>query len=286
MLELAFEKEVVKTLTTGSNQWVERKDLYGATPDQLWANFRDKLNNNNYAKLQGHPLTDTEFNQVKRAIEFPTPYEAAKLLAAENGSKFPQLRFAGFADAWEQRKLSDFSKTTYGGGTPKTAVTEYWDGNIPWIQSSNLTVDDVQEVNLDKFITDNAIKNSAAKLIPANSIAIVTRVGVGKLTLMKQEFATSQDFLSLSELHVDEQFGLYSIYKLLQKELNNIQGTSIKGMTKADLLTKDIMIPVEKDEQIKIGSFFKQLDHLITLHQRKLEKLQELKKGYLQKMFC
>lgn len=207
-------------------------------------------------------------------------------LFPKNGSKFPQLRFAGFADAWEQRKLSDFSKTTYGGGTPKTAVTEYWDGNIPWIQSSNLTVDDVQEVNLDKFITDDAIKNSAAKLIPANSIAIVTRVGVGKLTLMKQEFATSQDFLSLSELHVDEQFGLYSIYKLLQKELNNIQGTSIKGMTKADLLTKDIMIPVEKDEQIKIGSFFKQLDHLITLHQRKLEKLQELKKGYLQKMFC
>ena len=43
MLELSFEKEVVKTLTTGSNQWVERKDLYGATPDQLWANFRDKL---------------------------------------------------------------------------------------------------------------------------------------------------------------------------------------------------------------------------------------------------
>ncbi|MCF6164420.1 restriction endonuclease subunit S, partial [Furfurilactobacillus milii] len=207
-------------------------------------------------------------------------------LFPENGSKFPQLRFAGFADAWKQRKLSDFSKTTYGGGTPKTAVTEYWDGNIPWIQSSNLTVDDVQEVNLDKFITDDAIKNSAAKLIPANSIAIVTRVGVGKLTLMKQEFATSQDFLSLSELHVDEQFGLYSIYKLLQKELNNIQGTSIKGMTKADLLTKDIMIPVEKDEQIKIGSFFKQLDHLITLHQRKLKKLQELKKGYLQKMFC
>ena len=85
MLELSFEKEVVKTLTTGSNQWVERKDLYGATPDQLWANFRDKLNNNNYAKLQGHPLTDTEFNQVKRAIEVRTPYEAAKLLAAENG---------------------------------------------------------------------------------------------------------------------------------------------------------------------------------------------------------
>lgn len=145
--------------------------------------------------------------------------------------KVPELRFKGFTDEWEERKVSDFSKTTYGGETPKTAVVEYRDGNIPWNQSSNLTVDDVQDVNLDKFITDDAIKNSSAKLIPANSIAIVTRVGVGKLTFMKQEFATSQDFLSLSDLQVDEQFGLYSIYKLLKKELNNIQGTSIKGMT-------------------------------------------------------
>uniref|UniRef100_UPI002592EBAB restriction endonuclease subunit S n=1 Tax=uncultured Enterococcus sp. TaxID=167972 RepID=UPI002592EBAB len=185
----------------------------------------------------------------------------------KNGEKIPEIRFAGFNDDWEDRKVSDFSKTTYGGGTPKTAVAEYWDGNIPWIQSSNLTVDDVQDVNLDKFITDDAIKNSAAKLIPANSIAIVTRVGVGKLTLMKQEFATSQDFLSLSDLQVDEQFGLYSIYKLLKKELNNIQGTSIKGMTKADLLTKDIMIPTEKNEQAKVGAFFQNLDNTITLHQ-------------------
>ena len=203
----------------------------------------------------------------------------------KNGEKIPEIRFAGFNDDWEDRKVSDFSKTTYGGGTPKTAVAEYWDGNIPWIQSSNLTVDDVQDVNLDKFITDDAIKNSAAKLIPANSIAIVTRVGVGKLTLMKQEFATSQDFLSLSDLQVDEQFGLYSIYKLLKKELNNIQGTSIKGMTKADLLTKDIMIPTEKNEQAKVGAFFQNLDNTITLHQRKIDELKSMKKSMLQKMF-
>jgi type I restriction enzyme R subunit len=83
--ELDFEKEVVETLTTGKNQWVERKDLYMATPDKLWANLRDKINNNNYAKLHGNPLTENEFNQIKRAIEVPNPYQAAKLLAAENG---------------------------------------------------------------------------------------------------------------------------------------------------------------------------------------------------------
>ena len=122
MLELSFEKEVVKTLTTGSNQWVERKDRYGTTPDQLWANFRDKLNNNNYAKLQGYPLTDTEFNQVKRAIEVRTPYEAAKLLATENGigkhgakgrqkisnGNFRKLHLIGFDSCFKNRLFCKF----------------------------------------------------------------------------------------------------------------------------------------------------------------------------------
>ena len=85
MQESDFEKQVVETLTTGKNQWIERKDLYMATPEKLWANLRDKINNNNFANLQGIPLTDKELNQVMRAIEVPTPYQAAKLLAAENG---------------------------------------------------------------------------------------------------------------------------------------------------------------------------------------------------------
>ncbi|WP_394535718.1 restriction endonuclease subunit S [Lactococcus lactis] len=110
-----------------------------------------------------------------------------------------------------------------------------------------------------KFITEDAVKNSATKLIPANSIAIVTRVGVGKLAFMPYEFASSQDFLSLSNLQVDCNFGMYSIYKMLQREQNNIQGTSIKGITKADLLDKETFVPIKVEEQQKIGSFFKQL---------------------------
>ena len=203
----------------------------------------------------------------------------------KNGAKIPELRFAGFADDWEQRKLGDLSQDTIGGGTPKTSVTEYWNGEIPWIQSSDLANDKLYGVLPKKFITEDAVKNSATKLIPANSIAIVTRVGVGKLAFMPYEFASSQDFLSLSNLKVDCNFGMYSIYKMLQRELNNIQGTSIKGITKADLLDKETFVPIKVEEQQKIGSFFKQLDDTIALHQRKLDLLKELKKGYLQKMF-
>ena len=203
----------------------------------------------------------------------------------KNGEKVPELRFAGFADDWEERKLGELSQDTFGGGTPKTSVTEYWNGEIPWIQSSDLSSDHLFGVLPKKHITENAVKNSATKLIPKNSIAIVTRVGVGKLAFMPYEFTSSQDFLSLSNLQVDCNFGMYSIYKMLQRELNNIQGTSIKGITKADLLDKEVIIPVEFEEQKKIGSFFKQLDDTIDLHQRKLDLLKEQKKGFLQKMF-
>ncbi|MCL0330080.1 type I restriction endonuclease subunit R [Apilactobacillus xinyiensis] len=86
MSELDFEKQIVKQLSIDSNQWTERKDLYGATPDDLWNNLREKLNQNNWAALKQQPLTDEEFSRVKRVISnVQTPYEAAKLLDSENG---------------------------------------------------------------------------------------------------------------------------------------------------------------------------------------------------------
>ncbi|MFS1052387.1 restriction endonuclease subunit S [Enterococcus casseliflavus] len=197
----------------------------------------------------------------------------------------PEIRFPGFTEDWEQRKVFEISKVTYGGGTPKTNTKEFWNGNIPWIQSSDLEINRLFNVSPKKKITNEAVKKSAAKIIPPNSIAIVTRVGVGKLALMPFEYATSQDFLSLSELQIDSYFGIFSLYSMLQKELKNIQGTSIKGMTKSDLLEKKVTIPKKCEEQQKIGTFFKQLDDTITLHQRKLDLLKETKKGFLQKMF-
>lgn len=203
----------------------------------------------------------------------------------KNKKKIPKLRFPGFTDEWEQRKLGRLAKETYGGGTPKTSIAQFWNGDIPWIQSSDLETNKLFNVSPKKKITAEAVQKSATKVIPSNSIAIVTRVGVGKLALMPFEYTTSQDFLSLSELQVDLYFGSYALYIMLQKELNYIQGTSIKGMTKSYLLEKKLVFPKNIEEQEKIGSFFKQLDDLITLHQRKLEDTKKLKQALLQKMF-
>lgn len=207
-------------------------------------------------------------------------------LFPKNGEYYPELRFPGFTDAWEQRKLDDIAKIKTGGGTPKTANPEYWSGNIPWIQSSDLVEGDIEHVNINKFINNNALKNSAAKLISRDSIALVTRVGVGKVAVINQDFTTSQDFLSLSDFDgSDIKFLAYQLYRLMQENAKVLQGTSIKGITKTELIEQSISIPSSSQEQNLISNVLSKIDSIITLHQRKLEHLQLQKKALLQQMF-
>ena len=203
----------------------------------------------------------------------------------KSGETVPEIRFPGFTAAWEQRRLSTISDKTFGGGTPKTSVEAYWNGTIPWIQSKDVNEDDVLSVIPQKRITEEAIANSATKLIPRNSIAIVTRVGVGKLAYMPFSYCTSQDFLSLSKLSINGMFATYAIYKMLQTAKHETQGTSIKGIPITEMLDKTIFVPYDTGEQETIGGFFKNIDQTITLHQRKVESLQKLKKSLLQHMF-
>lgn len=203
----------------------------------------------------------------------------------EGQKNVPKLRFKGYEDAWEQRKLGTIAESTYGGGTPKTTIEEYWDGGIPWIQSSDIQENQFFNIQVRKTISEGGLANSAAKLIPKNSIAIVTRVGVGKLGLIPFDFTTSQDFLSLSELNIDSHYAVYLLFKKLQFESKMVQGTSIKGITKEELLSKDLKISQSDLEQKYIGKFFRKIDNIITLHQRKYDALKSMKKTLLSKMF-
>lgn len=107
--------------------------------------------------------------------------------------------------------MGEIATNTYGGGTPRTDISEYWDGKISWIQSSDLTEGDVLNVRAKKHISEQAVNKSATRVIPANSIAVVTRVGVGKLAIIPYFYATSQDFLSLSSIKADIKFCVYAL---------------------------------------------------------------------------
>lgn len=227
--------------------------------------------------INQHQQKHDKLNNIKKAMlekMFPKP-----------GETVPEIRFKGFSGAWLNNSIGEICGSIFGGGTPSTREKSFWQGNIPWIQSSDIEDGNVSSVNAKKHITKIAVNMSATKLISGNSIAIVTRVGVGKLSLMKDKFATSQDFLSLSDLKVDAQFSAYAIWKQLQTEKEQVQGTSIKGITKEELLSKTINFPKSKLEQTAIGNYFQKLDTLINQHQQQITKLNNIKQACLNKMF-
>ena len=200
-------------------------------------------------------------------------------------NKLPNYRFNNFLDSWNIGKLSTIANEFQSGGTPSTKVMNYWNGKIPWIQSSDIQKDTLFGVIPQKFISEEGLQNSSAKLIPQNSIAIVTRVGVGKLAIIEQNYTTSQDFLSLSNLNGDIFFLVYSLFRMLQKESAQLQGTSIKGITKEDLLSKKICLPESLEEQSAIGYLFRTLDDLLASYKDNLANYQSLKATMLSKMF-
>lgn len=231
------------------------------TLDDLLTSYKDNLTN--YQSLKATMLSKM----------FP-----------KTGQTVPEIRLDGFEDEWELLEINDLADDFQSGGTPKTNVQEYWDGDIPWIQSSDLETNCLFEIKVQKSISEKGLKNSSAKIIPKDSIAVVTRVGVGKLAVMRHEYATSQDFLSLSNLKSNIEFTAYLLYRLLQKEVTQLQGTSIKGITKVELLSKKVLIPSLLEQQA-IGSYFSNLDQLITSYREKITQLETLKKKLLQDMF-
>lgn len=199
-------------------------------------------------------------------------------------NKKPKIMLSNFKNNWKIFSFYNLANVFQSGGTPSTKEPTFWGGTIPWIQSSDIQKDILFGVIPQKFISEDGLLNSSAKLISKNSIAIVTRVGVGKLAIIDQDYATSQDFLSLSDFNGDTQFIVYSIYRMLQKESTQLQGTSIKGITKEDLLSKKVSLP-EIDEQSAIASLFRTLDDLLSSYKDNLANYQSLKATMLSKMF-
>ena len=171
-----------------------------------------------------------------------------------------------------------------GGGTPPRAHPEFFKGNIPWITTTSLGKLYIDQSNAVEFITNEAILNSATKLIPINSIIIGTRVGVGKVSINTQELCTNQDIMSLTNI-VNKVIPIYLYYfiSFYNETLKNQQrGATIQGITAPVLKQLEIALPpidlqnkfasiVEKIEAIKEKETQK-LNHLETLHVSLMDK--------------
>jgi type I restriction enzyme S subunit len=194
-------------------------------------------------------------------------------------------RFNVYSDPWVKSKVANMAKENFGGGTPSTKKRSFWTGSLPWIQSSDLDKSNKYTVIPKKFISSAALKSSAAKKVPSNSIAVVTRVGVGKLAFINYDYATSQDFLSFSFLNWSAFFSVNLLTRVMEQMSNEGQGTSIKGVTKSELLAKSVLIPTSSEEQISIGNLLKSFDDLIKSTSNRLSKLELLKTSLLKNLF-
>ena len=198
--------------------------------------------------------------------------------------KVPELRFKGFTDDWEERKLGELSNIV-GGGTPSTSNSEYWDGDIDWYAPAE--IGEQRYVSKSKkTITELGLKKSSARILPVGTVLFTSRAGIGNTAILGKEATTNQGFQSIvpNPNKLDSYF-IYSRTNELKRygEVTGAGSTFVEVSGK-QMSKMSIMIP-ELSEQKKIGSFFEQLDNTIALHQRKLDLLKEQKKGYLQKMF-
>lgn len=188
----------------------------------------------------------------------------------------PTLRFPEFDKEWENTSLSTIGDFI-GGGTPSSKNEAYWNGVIPWISSSDISENNIYEIKKNRFITNEAVNNSATKICPALSILIVSRVGVGKVALSQTEICTSQDFTNITNIKGDEVFFAYLVSKLMKRLSSNTQGTSIKGITSSEIKSQQIRFPKEIEEQKKIAKILTLLDIRIKTQNKIIEELKLLK---------
>jgi len=209
--------------------------------------------------------------------------EVAQAPHSSPDGHIPQLRFPEFSGAWEEKKLGDIGSFK-GGGTPSKSVDEYWEGDIPWISSSDISEQDIHNIKISRFINEISIKESATKIIPKESVLFVSRVGVGKLAINKKEICTSQDFTSLLPKDNSSYFLGYFFLAKNNLLIRYSQGTSIKGFTKNDIETLKLNIPTKLEQQ-KIAAFLTAVDNKIEQLSKKQALLGGYKKGLMQKIF-
>ena len=196
---------------------------------------------------------------------------------------YKQTPFGIFPCDWETKYLDDIC-VMQGGGTPNTKKQYYWEGDIPWISSSNLNEDDFYNVNITRYITQEAVEKSATKICPSNSIAVVTRVGVGKVALIDRQYCTSQDFTNIIDTKCSTLYLLYQLKSAINRKLEECQGTSIKGITTKELQKLQINIPKKEIEQSKIAEILMKWDEMVELQEQYIQKLELRKKSIMKKL--
>ena len=206
----------------------------------------------------------------------------------KEGERYPRLRFAGFTDAWEQRKLGNMGKT-YTGLSGKTK-DDFGHGDAEFVTYMNVFSNPVSNSNQTENVEIDERQNEVkyGDIFFTTSSEIPEEVGMSSVWLGNKANVYLNSFC-FGYRPTEKLDPYYMAYMLRSAEIRRkfqflAQGISRYNISKAKVMDLSVYIP-KLEEQAAIGHFFINLDNLITLHQRELEKLKQLKQAMLQKMF-
>lgn len=176
--------------------------------------------------------------------------QSAQLLYKE---WFVHLRFPGHEhititdgvpEGWERKTIADVCETV-GGGTPSTKVSEYWGDDVTWVVPTDVTKNDcLILLDSERKITEKGLRESSAKLVPANTILMTSRASVGFFALMDIEVCTNQGFINI--IPHDEEMRMYLLFNLMSRVAeirSNAKGTTYPEISKGRFRQMDIVIP-------------------------------------------
>ena len=193
----------------------------------------------------------------------------------------PEIRFAGFTDDWEQRKLGTCGNIITGN-TPSTKnKLNYTDNGLLWV-----TPTDIKSNITTK--TANTLSEEGKKLartLPKNSILVTCIASIGKNTLILEEASCNQQINALVPNNNHDPYFLLTYSFIWSEKMKLIAGAGTMDIVNKTQFSDILCAFPSLEEQTQIGNFFKQLDDTIALHQGTLEKYQKLKISYLEKMF-
>ena len=201
----------------------------------------------------------------------------------QNGSNSPEIRFKGFTDAWEQRKLPEF--VSFFNGLTYTPDDVEETGTLV-LRSSNVKNGEIVDAD-NVYVND---KVATSENVQKGDIIVVVRNGsralIGKHAQIKASMPNTVIGAFMSGMRSEHSSFVNALLdtSAFENEIAKNMGATINQITGYMFSKIEFMIP-SGEEQQKIGEYFQSLDHLITLHQRKLEKLQNIKKSMLEKMF-
>ena len=166
---------------------------------------------------------------------------------------FVHLRFPGHEHAkikdgapegWQRKKIAEVCETI-GGGTPSTKVSEYWDGNIPWVVPSDVTKSDsLVLLDTERRITEKGLRESSAKIVPADTILMTSRASVGFFALMDFEVCTNQGFINI--IPCEDELRMYLLFNLMSRVAeirSNAKGTTYPEISKGRFRVMDVIVP-------------------------------------------